>query len=71
MEITIIICFTIVICFAIYCNYKKPKPSKILTPQDQCCHDMKIHLEFEDNWEKTVISVCTKCGFEREYNFEK
>lgn len=73
MITTLIICVTIIICWSIYCShkFKKPAAPRIPTPQDQCAHDMQIHTEFEDSFEKIVISVCSKCGFDREYNFDK
>jgi len=73
MDHTLLICLTILASIGIYCSYKfkTSKAPKIPSPQDQCAHDMKVHIEFEDDFEKVVISVCTKCGFEREYNFDK
>jgi len=73
MDNPLLICITIIIVVGIYCSHKfqKPKVPKIPTPQDQCAHDMQIHTEFENDDEKIVVSVCSKCGYDREYTFSK
>jgi predicted lipoprotein with Yx(FWY)xxD motif len=70
-ELTIIvICLTFIICFKIFCVHKF-KRSKTSTAQDNCLHDMQFHTLYEDDDYKNVVSTCTKCGYERDYEYNK
>jgi len=75
MVIAIIpICFMVIICVWIICDYKyKPLNNyQELTPQDTCLHDMQPYIILYENDDyKYMTSTCSKCGFERENEFNK
>jgi hypothetical protein len=74
MTTTFFICFTIIICIWIICDYKykRPKNPQQLTAQEACAHDMQPYvILYEDDTYKHMTSTCSKCGFEREYEFNK